>query len=91
MLFWVQCLSTLILLGSGIVLWWPQQMPPGLLLASVLVHPAAAILSIGAIIVHIYMGTAAVPGAFRGMISGRVRAEWAASHHPKWFRETSRR
>jgi len=90
MLFWVQCLSTLLLLASGIVLWWPQQMPRSLLLASILVHPAAAIVSIGAIIVHIYMGTAAVPGAFRGMISGWVRSEWAASHHPKWFRETTK-
>ena len=58
---------------------------------SILIHPISAILSIGAIIVHIYMGTAAVPGAFRGMIQGWVRPEWASSHHPKWFREILKR
>ena len=44
----------------------------------------------GGIIVHIYMGTAAVPEAFRGMIQGWVKPGWAASHHPKWYRGISK-
>ncbi|MBK5292955.1 MAG: formate dehydrogenase subunit gamma [Acidobacteriia bacterium] len=86
MLFWLQSGSTLVLLASGLVLWWPELMPRTLLLAAVLIHPLAAIASIGGIILHIYMGTAAVPGAFRGMIHGWVSPGWAASHHPKWYR-----
>jgi formate dehydrogenase subunit gamma len=56
-----------------------------------LIHPLAAIAAIGGIIVHIYMGTAAVPEAFRGMIQGWVKPGWAASHHPKWYREMRQR
>ena len=89
-LFLVQSVFGILLLSSGIVLWWPEIMPRALRLLAVLVHPAAAVVSIGGLIVHIYMGTAAVPGAFRGMIQGWVAPDWAASHHPKWYRENRR-
>jgi formate dehydrogenase subunit gamma len=91
LLFWLQSIAAILLLASGIVLWFPETMPRALRLAAVLIHPLAAIAAIGGIIVHIYMGTAAVPGAFRGMIQGWVRPGWAASHHPKWYRETQQR
>jgi formate dehydrogenase subunit gamma len=86
-LFWLQASAAVLLLSSGLVLWWPEAMPRGLRLAAILIHPLAAIVSIGGIIVHIYMGTAAVPEAFRGMIQGWVKPGWAKSHHPKWHRE----
>lgn len=91
MLFWVQSILTLFLFFSGVVLWWPMLMPRWLSLAAILIHPAAAVLSLAAIIVHIYMGTAAVPGAFRSMIHGWVGPRWAESHHPKWYRDISKR
>jgi len=91
MLFWTQFASTLFLFLSGLVLWFPEAMPRSLRLAAILIHPTAAIISIGGIIVHIYMGTAAVPEAFRGMIQGWVRPRWAASHHPKWYRELKKK
>lgn len=91
LLFWTQSIATLVLLASGVVLWFPEWMPRALRLAAVLVHPVAAIISIGGIIIHIYMGTVAVPEAFRGMIQGWVRPGWAASHHPKWHREITKR
>ncbi len=90
MLFWVQSTATVFLFASGAVLWFPELMPRALRLAAILVHPAVATLSIGTIIVHIYMGTAAVPGAFRGMIQGWVRPGWARSHHPKWYRDVTK-
>lgn len=89
LLFWLQVCSATLLLLSGFVLWWPQVMPRALRLAAVFIHPLAAIASIGGIVIHIYMGTAAVPGAFRGMIQGWVRPGWAKSHHPKWYRNVS--
>ncbi len=90
-LFWMQASSGLLLLASGVVLWWPEVMPRALRLGAILLHPLAAIVSIGGLIIHIYMGTAAVPEAFRGMIQGWVKPGWARSHHPKWYREASRR
>lgn len=90
-LFWVQVTATVMLFASGFVLWFPTSMPRALLEAAVFVHPATAIVSIASIILHIYMGTAAVPRAFRGMVRGWVRPGWAALHHPKWYREISKR
>jgi len=90
-LFWMQSVSGVLLLLSGIVLWWPELMPRVLRELAVFIHPAAGVVSIGGLIVHIYMGTAAVPEAFRGMIQGWVTPHWAESHHPKWYRDTRRR
>ncbi len=91
MLFWVQSVSTLLLFASGVVLFWPEAMPRGLRLAAVLVHPSAAIVSVAGILIHIYMGTAAVPGALSGMIHGWVSEGWARAHHPRWHREIRER
>ena len=89
-LFWLQSVNGVLLLLSGIVLWWPESMARTLREAAVLVHPISGILAIAGLIVHIYMGTAATPGAFRGMTQGWVKPGWAASHHAKWYRETKR-
>jgi formate dehydrogenase subunit gamma len=89
-LFWMQAIAGVLLLLSGAVLWFPESMPRLLRDLAVLVHPIAAILSICGIIVHIYMGTAAVPGSLRGMTQGWVSSGWAAAHHPKWYREIRR-
>jgi formate dehydrogenase subunit gamma len=90
-LFWTQSVSVLLLFASGIVLYWPELMPRGLRLAALVVHPPTAIVSIAGIILHIYMGTAAVPGALRGMIEGWVPEAWARAHHPRWYREIVKR
>ena len=89
-LFWMQASSGFVLLATGVVLWWPEAMPRVLRETAILIHPMAAVISLGGLIIHIYMGTAAVPEAFRGMVQGWVKPGWAASHHPKWFREIRR-
>lgn len=91
MLFWVQSAAALLLLASGVVLFWPEAMPRGFRLAAVLIHPSAAVVSVAGILIHIYMGTAAVPGALSGMIHGWVSESWARTHHPRWYREIHER
>jgi formate dehydrogenase subunit gamma len=86
MLFWSQVATTLALFATGVVLWFPESMPRPLRLASIALHPLAAIGSITSILVHIYMGTAAVPQSMRAMLRGYVVPEWARFHHPKWYR-----
>lgn len=88
-LFWIQSVAALLLFASGLVLWFPEisTLPRTLRLAAIVIHPSVAIVSLAGIIIHIYMGTAAVPGAFRGMVSGSVERSWARSHHPRWYRE----
>jgi formate dehydrogenase subunit gamma len=89
-LFWLQALNGVLLLLSGIVLWWPESMSRPLREAAILIHPLAGILAIAGLIVHIYMGTAATPGSLRAMTQGWVKPGWAASHHAKWYRDIRR-
>ncbi|MCX6607242.1 MAG: formate dehydrogenase subunit gamma [Acidobacteria bacterium] len=86
MLFWAQLATTLALFVSGFVLWFPEWMPRSLRLLSIAAHPLAAIGSITSILVHVYMGTAAVPHSMRAMLRGYVLPEWARFHHPKWYK-----
>ena len=90
MLFWLQILATLALFVSGLALWLPETFSRSLRLIAIVVHSLAAVASMGLIILHIYMGTAAVPGSFRAMVRGWVRPGWARTHHAKWHRERTR-
>lgn len=86
MMFWLQSASTLFLLLSGVVIWFPEMMPRSLRLVAILAHPLFAAVSLAGIIVHIYMSAFAVPGALHAMVRGKVSEGWARSHHGKWFR-----
>lgn len=86
-LFWLQAVSGVLLLLSGIPLWFPHSFPQWLRLVSILVHEVSALAAIGGFIVHIYMGTAVVSGSFSAMINGTVSRAWARAHHPRWYRQ----
>jgi formate dehydrogenase subunit gamma len=88
MLFWFQSVAAVALLLTGFVLWFPEWMPRSLRLVAVVLHPLAAVGAIALIILHVYMGLAVVPGAFKAMIRGDVTRGWARAHHPKWLAET---
>jgi formate dehydrogenase subunit gamma len=93
-LFWVMTWGALVLLVSGLVLWFPDAIPPqarAVREAAVLLHAAAALVTIGGFIVHLYMGLAVVPGGLSAMLHGEVSEEWARHHHPLWVDETGRK
>lgn len=86
--FWVMFWSTILLFLSGLVLWFTEYIPWNwriLRHAAVLVHVSAALVTIGGFIIHIYMGTAVVPGGFTAITRGKVSKAWAKMHHPLWF------
>ena len=85
-LFWMQVSSGLALLLSGIVLWFPDKFSWELRLAGILTHETFAIVSMGCIIVHLYMGLFATPGSLRAMVEGKVTKAWARTHHARWYR-----
>ena len=86
--FWVMLYGGIALLVSGAVLWFPETIPwrlgwlRGL---AILLHVSAALVTIGAFIIHVYMGTAVVRGGFTSIIRGEVSPEWAKTHHRLWF------
>lgn len=87
-MFWIMVWATLVLLVSGILLWFPDAMPPaarGVREAAVLVHAVAALVTIAAFIIHLYMGLVVVPGGLRAISRGDVSEEWARHHHRAWI------
>jgi formate dehydrogenase subunit gamma len=88
MLFWVMVVGGLALLVSGVVMWYVAEVPWELRIlrySATLVHDIAALVTIGAFIVHVYMGVAVVPGGLHAVIHGGVTREWARHHHPLWL------
>lgn len=92
MFFWVMLWCGLALLLSGLVLWFPERIPWSwhvLRSLAVMVHVSAALISIGAFIIHVYMGTAMVRGGFTSIIRGEVTPGWAKMHHRLWYNRIS--
>jgi formate dehydrogenase subunit gamma len=85
LLFWGFFVNGIILLLTGVVLWFPQSMPLFLRGWAGILHAICALLTIGLFIIHVYMGTAMERGAFGSVIRGDVSRDWAAKHHRSWF------
>ena len=86
--FWAMWWAAVALLVSGAVLWFPEWIPWDLRVlrpSAILLHEVAALVTIGAFIIHVYMGTAMVRGGFTSIIRGEVSPAWAKLHHRLWF------
>jgi formate dehydrogenase subunit gamma len=87
-LFWGFFWCGILLLLSGLILWFTHLVPWNLRYLryfAVIVHPAAALLTIGLFIIHVYMGTAMERGAFGSVIRGDVSVSWAKRYHRIWY------
>jgi formate dehydrogenase subunit gamma len=86
--YWIMYYGAIVLLISGGVMWFPELFPRsfnwvrGL---AILIHECAALVTIGAFIIHVYMGVFMVPGGLRGIVLGHVSRRWARVHHPLWY------
>lgn len=90
MLFWTFFWASLVLLASGLVLWFTDSVPWNLRwlrYIAVLVHPVAALVTIANFMIHIYMGVFAERGAFGSVIRGDVSMAFAKRYHPGWYKE----
>jgi formate dehydrogenase subunit gamma len=87
--FWMVLATGIVILLSGIVLWWPNLFGQGLRSAAIILHDLCFIGFFAAIVGHIYLGTAAEPGTFQSMTRGTVTRPWARLHHPRWYRDVT--
>jgi formate dehydrogenase subunit gamma len=90
MLFWLMAAGGGVLLLSGAVMWLVAEVPAELQVlrtSATLLHAVAALVTIGAFIVHVYMGVAVVPGGLNAILRGEVSEEWAGRHHALWLAE----
>lgn len=89
-LFWGFVVCMVLLLLSGIVLWYPQYYPWHSLLAmriAILIHASSALLTIGLFLIHVYMGVFAERGAMDSMVHGDVSMHFVKRYHPRWYEE----
>jgi formate dehydrogenase subunit gamma len=90
--FWLMFYGIILLLISGIGLWFVESIPWSLRwlrYLAVTIHVAAAMATIGGFIIHVYMGTAMVRGGFTSIIRGEVSTEWARTHHRLWYEQVT--
>ena len=83
--FWAMLFAALVLLATGAAMWFPESMPRTTRPVVILIHVAAALVTVGAFIIHVYMGTAVVRGGFTSIIRGEVSPAWARTHHRLWY------
>jgi formate dehydrogenase subunit gamma len=92
--FWAMVWGGFSLLVSGVVMWSPEWIPWTLRIlrpSAILLHEVAALVTIGAFIIHVYMGTAMVRGGFTSIIRGEVSPAWARLHHRLWYERVTGR
>ena len=76
--------------GSGLVL---DKLLPGLeylrgdMQVAHMIHSAAAVLMMAVFMLHIYIGTVGMRGAYRAMRTGYVDEDWAKEHHQLWYED----
>ena len=90
--FWLMFYGVILLLISGLGLWFVESIPWSLRwlrYLAVTVHVAAALATIGGFIIHVYMGTAMVRGGFTSIIRGEVSTIWAKTHHRLWYEQVT--
>jgi formate dehydrogenase subunit gamma len=88
--YWLMFWGGMLLLLTGIVMWFPELMPRGahwVLPVVVFLHCAGALVTIGAFIIHVYMGFFFVSGGLHGILWGRVPVAWAKAHHRLWYEQ----
>jgi formate dehydrogenase subunit gamma len=92
--FWVMVYGVVFLLLSGLAMWWVNDISwpyRWVRYLAVLIHDTAALVTIGAFIIHVYMGTAFVRGSFSAIVDGTVPEAWARTHHRLWYDKVTRK
>jgi formate dehydrogenase subunit gamma len=86
--FWGIFYGVILLLLSGVVLWYTETLPWSLRFvryAAILVHASVALITIGLFLIHVYMSAILEEGSFGSMINGYVTRAWAWTFHRTWY------
>jgi formate dehydrogenase subunit gamma len=90
--FWAMFYSVILLLLSGIVLWYTEALPWNMRFvryAAVLIHASVALITIGLFLIHVYMSAILEEGSFGSMVHGYVTRGWAWTFHRSWYEQSS--
>jgi formate dehydrogenase subunit gamma len=92
--FWGIFYSVILLLLSGVALWYTQDLPWNLRFlryAAILIHATVALITIGLFLIHVYMSAILEEGSLGSMIHGYVTRAWAWTFHRTWYYEVTGR
>jgi formate dehydrogenase subunit gamma len=92
--YWAMFYGAFLLLFSGLFMWFPERIPFNLRWIRpimIFIHEGAALITIGAFIIHVYMSLFTVPGSLTAMVTGYVSKDWAWTHHRLWYRQVARK
>jgi formate dehydrogenase subunit gamma len=88
--FWGIFYGVILLLLSGVVLWYTQTLPWSLRFVrytAILVHASVALITIGLFLIHVYMSAILEEGSFGSMVTGYVTRAWAWTFHRTWYHQ----
>lgn len=91
--FWGIFYGVILLLVSGIALWYTEALPWSLRFvryAAILIHAGVALITIGLFLIHVYMSAILEEGSLTSMIQGKVTSAWAWTFHRSWYDQVSR-
>jgi formate dehydrogenase subunit gamma len=86
--YWIMYYSTLALIITGLLMWFPELLPlwaHAYMPVVIFLHCTAALFTIGAFLIHVYMGIVFVSGGLQGILWGHVPIAWAKAHHRLWY------
>ncbi|HKK13361.1 MAG TPA: formate dehydrogenase subunit gamma [Gammaproteobacteria bacterium] len=90
--FWFIATFGIAVCVTGLIMDFPnfQQSRETMQIANI-IHASLGVLWVAISFGHIYLGSIGVEGAFEGMATGKVSAEWARQHHDLWYEELKER
>ncbi|WP_077215127.1 formate dehydrogenase subunit gamma [Bacillus dakarensis] len=84
---WLMIFTTLMLIFSGLVMWFPQNFSQGVVMWAYPIHNIGLGLAAAVVVGHIYMSIALAKPSLRGIFKGDVTEEYAKDHHGRWYDE----
>ena len=80
---------TLLVLASGLLLWFGERDTSWRFASTVILHDGLMYFSVALLLGHLYLAVInpSTRHALRGITTGSVSEEWAATHHAKWTPE----
>ncbi|WP_147534618.1 formate dehydrogenase subunit gamma [Bacillus marasmi] len=85
----IQIVCAIIIIGSGIVMWNPQNYPKEVVQWGYFLHNVGYGIAAAIVVGHIYLGVVNknMRPSITGIITGIVPAWWAKNHHTEWYNE----
>lgn len=84
---WLMIVTTIMLISSGIVMWFPQYFSYNIIMWAYPIHNIGLGLAAAVVVGHIYMAIVLNKASLRGIFKGDVDIEYAKDHHGRWYDE----